>query len=193
MTNKLCSITNQLEIKWPPHCCVPAFLHAALGKCEVALPDPLKLPGLLGVQVGPNDLNPLQLDITKDLNQRGITREQAMACINDYFKKFYPALMFRHIPFKEIQFQMYEDVLASELGKGSVVGIGVDFTMLSNGSGDICRHVLRVESLIKGKAVLFDDSHELNQPQIEVDFFKIEQAALSISDGYWVVGKSIAI
>lgn len=43
--------------------------------------------------------------------------------------------------------------------------------------------------LCKEKVKLFDDSHELDPPRIEEDLFEVEQSVLSVSDGYWVVGK----
>lgn len=139
---------NEEQLVWPPHCCVPAFLYSALGKCGVDLPDPLTLPKLLGVQVGPEDINPLQLRITEDFDQRGITCEQAVGRINNYLQKYYPCFAFRHIKFKNIQFKMYGEVLATALEKGLIVGIGVNYTLLKNRSGEVYRHLFRVESIM---------------------------------------------
>lgn len=173
---------------WPPHCCVPAFINAALIRLGYPPDDPYILPGLLGVCVGPKDLNPLKLRVTDDNNERGLSATDAVARINRLFKTQHSNIVFQHVPLKTIAYNLYEEFMEAALENDIVVGIGVDYPILSNNHGPTCRHVLRVERLYSGLVHLFDDSLELDPPHIETDFEQIERASLNVADGFWLIG-----
>jgi hypothetical protein len=177
--------------QWPPCCCVPAFVHAALVEQGVEFAAPAALPALLGVQVGKDDFNPLLLPIAPAGHARGITVEAAQISINKLFRELELRIRFRHISFREIMFGLHEDVLHSALGRDLVVGLGLDYSQLDTSRAvDDALHVVRVTGFDGRKVRLSDDSREVLPSHFVEDWNKARRAVLAVPDGFWLIGKS---
>ena len=72
MENKLAE-----KKRWPPFCCVPAFIEQALAQCNVKIDDLRSFAHQLGVRVGAGEENPWGLEVTEDPDARGLTATSA--------------------------------------------------------------------------------------------------------------------
>jgi hypothetical protein len=177
---------------WPPRCCVPAFVYAALARNGISA-DPLSLPCLLGVEVSIGDKNPLGLPVSQN-GTWGMTSEAANGRINRLFQELGLPLAFRHVPFNEIALESYENVLEQAFSRSVVVGIGLNYNLLANVTRvEPVRHVIRVISNRGSNLKLFDDSLEHSCSEFTVPWDKIERAVLNILDGYWLIGRRPAL
>ncbi len=175
--------------KWPPQCCVPAFMHSSLVQLKVEVPDANILPSKLGVLVGPKDENPFHLEVVSDSAQQGVTQKNAEILINKFFFDRDLDLAFRHVPFQEISLGLYDEVLKAAMLKEISVGVGLDFSKLTGDDRQPVKHVLRVKCLKGSRIKLFDDSREHSPPEFEIEWTVFEAAVLAIHDGYWLIGK----
>ncbi|MEA3015342.1 MAG: hypothetical protein QOI38_64 [Sphingomonadales bacterium] len=175
--------------KWPPHCCVPAYVHAALAGFGVSVETPSVLPSLLGVHVGPNDENPLGLPVTSDDSVRGMTASGASKAVPELLKALGSPLSFRHVRFNEIPFALYEDILRAALESRVASAAGVKWSAFdrSPGASDAL-HLLRVTSFDGGMVSLFDDSRECEPPEMKRPWQELESAVLAAADGFWFIG-----
>ena len=177
--------------RWPPQCCVPAFVFGGLSHLGAKINAPLVLPSFLGVRVGPQDSNPLGLPVARMNETTGITASAATIAIATVLAGIDGNFGFRHLPFSKIEFGLYEDVLRHALDRGVVVGVGVKWSELrTSGSDESPLHLLRVTSFDEGVLTLFDDSHELEVPRFQQDWRNVERAILAAGDGFWLLGNS---
>lgn len=175
--------------RWPPQCCVPAFVHAALLMHGVTIAHPDVLPGILGVRVRPDDDNPLSLPAADAENPPGVAAARADATINRLLRDLATPLRSRRIPFSHVSLGLWEDVLDAALSRSITVGLGLDYGVLIGRLNDrSAQHVLRVVERIPRALHLFDDSGESTPSSFTVDLDRVERAALAISDGFWMIG-----
>ena len=176
--------------KWPPHCCVAAFVHAALIEHSIPFEAPAALPSLLGIRVDEGDYNPLMLPIAPPGYVSGLTAAEASLTINKLFRELNLEISYRHIPLNEVMLGLTEDVLSSALQRRLVVGLGVNYSHFycSRAMADAL-HVFRVTSFTGNRVILFDDSRELDPPTFGKPWREAELASLAISDGLWLIGK----
>lgn len=180
--------------RWPPHCCVPAFIYASLYSNGIILKDSASLPALLGVHVGIDDENPLDLPIAENGNVRGVTVRAAQQLIQVLIDDLKLPISFKYLPFNEIPFGLYEDVLVKALEKGVIVGVGIDVSKLKiSHSPDKGLHVFRVISFHEKYLTLFDDSLECSPPQMTFSWDDVEQGILAAKGGFWFLGSKEAI
>src|SRR5208337_438145 len=178
------------EKGWPPQCCVPAFLYAALKSNGVAVKPPAALPARLGVRVSPGDANPFKLPVAIPPEPSGVTVAEITKRITAILQQLNPDLGFRHLRLKEIPFELYEVFLEKALRIGLTVGVGVNYAnfLSARRSRDPTLHVFRVISVITNTVTLFDDSGECKPGKVIENWVTIERAALSADDGFWLVG-----
>lgn len=176
------------SFRWPPHCCVPAFVHAALLAEGVVPPEPRYLAHAIGVQVGSTDPNPFGLQVTADADERGVKPAHAVGTISRILADCAPFLAFRHVPFTTITFQLFEDVLAEALARRCTVGAGVDPSLLPLPSIPHQRHVVHVIHYSDHRADFVDDSAGAGPP-IRVDWLTLERAVHAVCDGFWILGR----
>lgn len=174
---------------WPPECCVPAFLHSALLVKGIEIEVPDALPSLLGVRVRPDQLNPLDLAIADNEHPAGIRASDAEREINRLFVELQLPLFFRRVPFLEVELGLWEDTLAEALSRGVVVGLGLDFSVLTRRPAvRSAQHVMRVLKMAGNELELADDSGEADRLCMRVTMDHASQAVLAIPDGLWLVG-----
>jgi hypothetical protein len=175
---------------WPPECCVPAFVHAAMVAKNVALPEPDALPGILGVRVRADQDNPLGLALADQYHPPGIRAVDAEREINRLFTKLGLQLQCRRIPFLEVGFGLWEEVLDVALARDLVLGLGVDFSVLMQRSTQrSAQHVLRVLTHVDDRLEVVDDSGEATQDRFFVTTDRASMAVLAIPDGFWMIGE----
>jgi hypothetical protein len=175
--------------RWPAHCCVPAFVHAALRASGIDLKEPASLPALLGVHVGANDENPLDLQIAETDDARGVTVAVAEKSIQALLDDLKLSISFRYLPFNEIPLSLYEDVLQDALNKGFIVGLGADVSQLDieNCQGKAL-HVFRVVGFNYNSITLFDDAYECYPPELTRAWHEVERSVLAAESGFWIFG-----
>lgn len=174
---------------WPPECCVPAFLHAAMSVMGFTVPFPEALPGILGVRVRPDQENPLGLALANDRYPPGIRAVDAEREINRLFAELQLPLCFHRIPFLHVEFGLWEDVLDAAFKRDVVVGLGVDFSILMRRTAArSSQHVLRVLSRKGNHLYVVDDSGETTPSHFKVTNDRASEAVLAIPDGFWMIG-----
>lgn len=179
--------------RWPAHCCVPAFVYAALCANGIDLREPTLLPARLGVHVGADDDNPLDLPIAETNNVRGVTVAVAEQLIQVLIDDLELPVFFRYLPFNKIPFGLYEDVLQDALNKGFIVGLGVDVSKLNvSHCQDKALHVFRVIGFNHKHVTLFDDSRECTPPQLTLVWDDVERSVLSAEGGFWLLSPKAA-
>lgn len=174
---------------WPPQCCVPAFVHAALVQLGEDCPYPETIPGILGVRVRPDQENPLELALADASHPPGIRGADAEREFNRMCREIGSVLRLRRVPFNTIVEQLWIDVLDDAMSRGAVVGLGVDYhVLMTRGTWDrSAHHVLRVLGREDQLFTLFDDSGESDPATILVDTERLHAAVLPIYDGLWIV------
>ncbi len=174
---------------WPPQCCVPAFVHAALVQLGEDCPYPETIPGILGVRVRPDQENPLELALADPAHPPGIRGVDAEREVNRMCREIGSVLRLRRVPFNTIVGELWIDVLDEAMSRGAIVGLGVDYHVLvSRGASDrSAQHVLRILGREGQLFTLFDDSGESDPATILVDAERLRAAVLPIHDGLWIV------
>jgi len=178
--------------RWPPHCCVPAFVEGALGQLGYAAPSQEALARVLRVTVGPSDPNPFSLPISADASEWGVRPEVAADAIEQVVSAANQSLAFRHIPFSTIALESYRAVLAAALRGGACVGTGIDPLRLKLGNVPDRRHLVRVRALSGSTVSFIDDSADAPTP-IEESWGLLEFAVLDVADGFWLIGSVTAL
>lgn len=177
---------------WPPECCVPAFLHGAMLAKSVAVAEPSALPRILGVRVRPGQDNPFGLALADSHHPPGIRAKDAEAGINRLFADLGLPLRCRRVPFLEIGLGLWEELLDAALAKGIVVGLGLDFNVLTRRSiPSSAEHVLRVLGRSGRHLEVIDDSGEATPALRRVTTEDAAKAVLAIPDGFWMIGAEI--
>jgi hypothetical protein len=174
---------------WPPQCCVPAFVHAALVKFGVDCAYPETIPGMLDVRVLPDQKNPLRLRLADATHPPGISGADAEREVNRMCADLKLPVRLRRVPFNTIQAELWEDVLDAALASGAVAGIGVEYNLLmgTTMSKRSAQHVLRVLHRDARSLRLFDDSGESEPAAITVDLERVRSSVLPIGDGLWIM------
>ncbi len=176
-------------LRWPPQCCVPAFLYAAIIELGIPFDKPEQLPAMLGVRVVRNEANPFGLLTAETTESAGISAASAAKAIEIFLRNNATTLRFRHIRLCEITLGLCEDVLREALRRKVIVGIGVDYSILSGQqSGERPLHVFRVSSIEQSTLTLFDDSGECEPRVIDVSWDAAEHATVAADDGLWLIG-----
>lgn len=174
---------------WPPQCCVPAFVHAALVQLGEDCPYPMTIPGILGVRVGQGQANPLELALADAAHPPGIRGGEAERAVNRMCREIGSPFRLRRVPFKTIVEDLWLDVLDEALSRGAVVGIGVDYGILTTGGSPdrSAQHVFRVLGREPRTLTLFDDSGESGLDTMTVEPDRLRVAVLPIDDGLWIM------
>jgi hypothetical protein len=178
---------------WPPRCCVPAFVEAAIRHFGIAPPDRKLIAKRLSVAVMSSDPNPWGFPIVNDIRDAGVKPREAVIRINELLRKHASTLRCRHVPFSTIAFGLYEEVLAQALERDVSVGIGLDWRIIDHHCLDTARHLIRVLEFKTSSAVLVDDSYCDDSSPWTVDLPTLEQSVNAVSDGFWMVGPVSAL
>ena len=181
-------------LRWPPQCCVPAFLYAAIRELGIPFDKPEQLPAMLGVRVVRNDANPLGLLTAETTLSAGISAANAAKAIEIFLRNNATTLRFRHIRLCEITLGLWEDVLREALRRNVIVGIGVDYSVLSGRQSDErSLHVFRVSSIEQSTLTLSDDSGECEPRVFDVPWYAAEHATVAANDGLWLIGSVLSL
>lgn len=176
---------------WPPHCCVPAFVKAALRQLGVDCPGDEAFARFLGVRVAPGQENPFGLTFATETHPAGISAGDAERQINRLCRSLQVPIYFRHVPFRSIAFGLWEDVLQTARRSSAVVGVGVDYHQLEKIEPDrSALHVLRIVECRRNTVKLYDDSGESVPTCFEISHDRLERAVIAASDGYWILGSA---
>lgn len=180
---------------WPPQCCVPAFVHAALVELGFDCAHPEIIPSILDVRVLPDQENPLELKLADAAHPPGIRGSDAERQVNRMCTDLALPLRLRRVPFSTIYAELWEDVLDAALASGAVVGIGVEYNILMGRamSKRSAQHVLRVLSHDAQSSRLFDDSGESDPAVLMFDAERVRASVLSIGDGFWIVNNRMRL
>lgn len=176
---------------WPPHCCVPAFVHASFISRGLTPPPPHILARALGVRIGPGDPNPFGLDVALNPLERGVCPSDAVLKLNTLLVECAPGHAFRHIPFRTIAHEQYNSVLAAALAALCSIGVGVDPAQLPIVASPEQRHVVALLEIVEDGVTFCDDSTGGEHGHISWD--ALERAVLDVADGYWVIGHESAL
>lgn len=175
--------------KWPPHCCVPAFVHAALNANRITPRSPAVLSALLRVRVGAEDENPFGLPVAEPHGVRGVTASDAAQSIQALLADMDSPISFRYVPFNRVPYGMYEEVLHEALLRGLVVGLGLDVAKLDLAPRTSpALHVFRVIGFNNKQVTLFDDSRECSPAEMTRAWDEIELSVLAAFGGFWFFG-----
>lgn len=205
------------ETPWPAHCCVPAFLGAAVG----ALAQPViadscdtrrVLAHLTQATLPSEDVNPWGLPTSDEPDDWGVTPSKALATFPEVaaFLNARADLVFEICPFNEVPFGLYEDAVSDLIAGGAVVGISFDHAQLRSEMGlsepeSRAHHVARLTPFPEesgrepnvssaafgfdydGALWVFDDSGELSGDDALVDWASLLRASRRVGGGLWVV------
>lgn len=173
------------DMNWPPHCCVPAYVVAALSAFGFKVRDNAAVARELGILVGPDDLNPWQLPVTALPDARGIAPADAIARIPALIRRYHSSLSFRHLRFSHIPCEMYREVFIDARSR-CCVGVGFSYSRLITGDAN-CRHVTRLEpGDTENQAFIVDDSAKGESHSVSWD--SLEAAVRAANDGFWIIG-----
>jgi|GEM_PF-2530344 len=185
---------TEVLFAWPPECCVPAFVHAAIIKFGIECPYPAVIPGILGVKVHAGQQNPLGLKLVNDEQPSGITAADADREINIFLAELGGKLAFERVPFSTIVFGMWEEFLELALARDIVVGVGVDYEVLIGKPLKFpAQHIVRILEKNKEQLVLWDDSGETDPPQLLTSTDIVRDAVYAISEGFWMIGPAFSL
>lgn len=174
---------------WPPHCCVAAYVDAAVRILGGTVSDRVSLARELGTTTDPGMENPWHLPVTSEPLSLGVTAMAARQRLPQILQRIDQKLVFRHVPFATIAFEQYPEVFEQALSRGCVIGVGFDYTRLF-GDAVTARHVARASVGGSSQEVLlFDDSHRALRSVATVAWPALEQAILAIDDGFWIIGE----
>lgn len=176
-------------LRWPPQCCVPAFVQSALRELGVACPTGPALARILGVRVERDQANPFDLPLATRSDPAGVRAADAEKDINLLCWRLGAPVHFRHVPFLTIACEAWEEVLREADDAGAIVGVGVDYRRLSGtGSNRPALHVLRILGAGGGALSVRDDSGESTPDTFEVDRERLLSSVLAVPDGFWIMG-----
>jgi hypothetical protein len=171
----------------PDYMCVPRFLsggiHDLLG--AQVLVETLAID--LGVRVPQGADNQLGLSVTMDQDDTGVTARQTSDRFPVIARTLSEPIMFRHIPFREIVFDLYWDAINELLKSRVVVGLGLNLGYFSQ-SG-VCRHVSRVQRLTQDVVEFEDECLKSVLATSTLPVQVVECAVLDIYDGIWTVAR----
>lgn len=174
--------------KWPPDCCVAAFVATALKLLGYPKIDYMRFAHELGIRVGPDCNNPWGLPVASNQELRGVSPFAAERILPILLAGFGNNLFFRHIRFSYVTLGLFNELLNEALNKGGIVGIGFNYARLKGCTGQI-RHVVRIKTMNDpNKAVLIDDTAGVPPHSIEARWDDIELDVYSVNDGFWIIG-----
>ena len=170
---------------WPLYTCTACFVFNALKSFGVII-EPEKVAKSLNIRVPIDVANPFGLTTTEDANQYGLTTIEAKTNIRHLLSEHAPLLIFKHLPLSEILYQMYEETIDHYLNAGFQVGIGYDYSDLSNDS-KVNRHVSFIS---RGNGYRITDYYEDQKGmEIGLTIAKLIWSSSKIQDGLWLIGK----
>lgn len=128
---------------WPPQCCVPAFLWAAVhGLCDqrVQVPSVIEMKAAataLKIVVSPEDANPFEFPVSNDPLKWGVKAVDATSRFDAFLSSIgvEKRLNLSLFPINEIDFEAYEEVILELQSTGGIVGIGFDYQYYLEKSG----------------------------------------------------------
>lgn len=173
---------------WPPHCCVAAFVVAAIHSILDLSLDRALVARAIGTRVGPEDRNPFGLQVTLDPELLGVTRPAAEGRLPSLLKEFDSRLTFQHTPFNTVTLGLFDEVLRSLTSKAVVVGVGLRWDCLI-GQAHQSRHVCRAQPA-EGpeEVILLDDSSGIPPHPYRFRWETVEHAVRHLGDGFWLIG-----
>lgn len=174
------------ERTWPPQCCVPAFVVAALEALGHPVGVPRTMPSILGVQVGPHDDNPLELRVAPTPLQEGVSAADASARIEELLADLELPVAFFQAPVDAVATDAAEEFVGELLANGVVAGVGVQYDEIEDVAPPSARHILRITGVSAGVATVADDSGEAPQRYFQLPLSKLLGAARSARDGFWL-------
>lgn len=174
------------ERAWPPQCCVPAFVVAALEALGCPIPVPEALPHVLGVRVNANDANPYALPIARTPNQVGVGPVDAVPRIDEALSALGAPARFEHALLSRVPRDSLYEFAQDTLADGGILGIGVQYDQIDDEAPPTALHVLRIEALSDGQATLVDDSGEAASRRVSLPFEQVILAARAAGDGFWI-------
>lgn len=182
-----------LTEKWPPRCCVPAFVEAAIRHFRITPPNRQLIAEQLSVAVMSADPNPWKFPIVNDIKDTGVKPSEAVLRINELLREHASTLRCRRVPFSTIAFGLYAEVLTQALERNVSIGIGLDWRFIDRQCRDTARHLTRVLDFKTSSAVLIDDSYCDNSQHWTIDIATLERSVNAVSDGFWIVGPISAL
>ena len=171
---------------WPAHCCVPAFVSAALAHQQEEPPPPGDLARMLDVRVPTGSPNPFALLVSEEPNRFGVSPAVAFPRLGALLERRYPALAGSHLTIDQIPFRMAPEACEQFVAAGVTVGIGLDNGLVGENRLMGTRHVLRVTGTSSLRVDLMDDSED--GVQLSIDWADAEKASLAVNDGFWLIG-----
>ncbi|HUZ26302.1 MAG TPA: hypothetical protein VMV07_21315 [Streptosporangiaceae bacterium] len=125
--------------RWPPQCCVPAFLGSAVA-AFYDCPDIIdneevrrKIAKITRVVLSPSDENPWSLPTSATYAEWGVTRQKARSSFTS-IQKFLTGrsdLTLDFVELNKVVYGMYEDAIADFVREQAIVGIDFDFFYLA--------------------------------------------------------------
>lgn len=173
---------------WPPQCCVPAFVSAAIEQFGIEPPHQRLIAESLSVGVLESDENPWSLRVVTSYTDAGVKPSHAMRYINNLLREYANKLRFIHVPFLTIAYGLYDEVIAQSLERSVVVGIGLDWSALSNAGAGGAKHVARVAQMTTKGLQLIDDSSDISPSTLFATWDAVERSAREPLDGLWLIG-----
>ena len=174
---------------WPPRCCVPAFVYAALREQGIFVQEPRHLPCLLGVRVAKTDFNPFALDVVDGAAVAGISPSHADTRINELLRRHGTSSSFRHILLREIPFGLYRDVFDEAIRREVTVGLGLECTeLLIDAPRETRLHLVRGIGRAERTIAMVDDSGQLRPGPFELPWDDVVNAMFKAGDGFWLIG-----
>jgi hypothetical protein len=171
--------TNR-AIRWPPQCCVPAFL----GSSVAAFYDRLDILGqeetrrrlaeITNVVLAPADDNPWNLPVSPNDSDWGVTRRKAAASFTSVqqFIGRRAELTLDFVDANTIAYEMYEDAVAEFMQGPAIVGIAFDFYPLSvSNSHSKAIHPSKADHVVRLTPLGDERDH---QPNILSDEFQFD-------------------
>ena len=173
---------------WPPYCCVPAFIAAALRALGSPSLDRQQLAHALDTRVGPGCDNPWGLAVEANPLLRGVTVAIAKVRIPLLLQECGSGLHFRHVPFDYVMLRLYAELLEQAVSAGAVVGFGLNYSQYV-GKSDVWRHVCRYAGTDDGEHLLLvDDSAGEGAASLRLSWPDVEVAVRDVGDGFWLIG-----
>jgi hypothetical protein len=173
---------------WPPGCCVPAFVAAALKIFGHTIVERRLLAHQIGIKISPGIWNPWNLPIQPDPDLAGLLPSEAEERLPKLLKEYDTPLSFRHIPFRFVTLGLWEGLFGQAHKRGCAVAVGLNNAMLQSEAGRL-RHVARIlPSIDPRKIMVLDDSFGIPPREMTVYRELLERAVHSVDDGFWIIG-----
>lgn len=175
-----------VERKWPPQCCVPAFVVAALEAMGNPIPVPEAMAHVLGVRVGAKDANPYALAIAQTHTELGVSPANAVPRIEEAIAELGAPVRFEHVLLSFVARDGVDEFVEHALAEGAIVGIGVQYDRIDDEAPPSALHLLRIEALSHGQAIVVDDSGEAASRRMILPFERVIVGARAAGDGFWI-------